>query len=244
MEQCEGCAHENPGAQPFTRVQGTTAYGIPVAFLEVRGLDLQARAPRDGAAALQAAMEAYLRSLLTTREPEAILAHPRLAGYRALHAAIGKTGRAFVPAPESFLRLLLKRRTWQPRGRLVDCYNLVALQTLTSIGAHDLARLTLPVSLATLRGGETVQVLGEDAPLILTAGEYAYRDAAGRLLGRLECRQAVHSCVTDTTRDVLFIVQGHATLHADALLATVDALCGAVRRYCGAWDSHARQLAT
>jgi DNA/RNA-binding domain of Phe-tRNA-synthetase-like protein len=224
--------------RPFHKSPRATAYGIPAGFLVVRALTAQ----RDPAV-LQAVVRAYLSQLLTNTTLEAVLKEPRLAGYRALHTMIGKTGRHFIPAPESQFRQLFKRGAWRSLGGLIDCYNLIALQTRVSIGAHDLAHLTLPVTLDSMAGGELLQAIGEASPVPLTRGEYAYRDAAGHLLGRLECRQSNHSRVTAATREVLFIVQGHAALGIADIRATCDTLLSALHTYYGTWSSAELTLA-
>lgn len=212
-------------------LRDVTAYGIPVVALVVLGLR-----PGPTAAALAAARDTAVRALCAT-PLESLLADPRLAGYHALHAEIGRRGRQFVPAPESLLRVLHRRRAWRSLSPLIDCYNLVALATCVSIGAHDLARVNLPIALDVLPEEASLVAIGEAAPLRLGKGEYVYRDAQGTLLGRLECRQAAHSCVRDDTRDVLFILQGHRALDRESLLQAADVLTAALATYCGSWES-------
>ncbi|MSR15148.1 MAG: hypothetical protein EXR86_11415 [Gammaproteobacteria bacterium] len=221
-----------------TKSLRSTAYGIPVGFLEVRGIVNATESAR-----LAAEIRTFLGDLLATSSLDAVLADPRLTGYQALHARIGKTGRQFVPSPESQFKFLFKRREWRATRVLIDCYSLVSMQTRVSIGAHDLAQLTLPLALEQMQGDDTVTLIGETVPTRVTSGEYCYRDAAGRLLGRLECRQAAHSRITEATRDVLFIVQGHATLGAPEIIATVEALLSALTLYCGGWASATLTLA-
>ncbi len=201
-----------------------TADGIPVGFLEVYGVSIT-KPP----AALASAIEAYVASLVASATSDKVLADPNLTGYQALHSTLGKTGRQWLPSPASVFKILFKRGGWRTLGPIIDCYSLVSLQTRVSIGAHDLAQM---------HGGEIVHLIGDDAPIAVSAGEYCYQDAGGALLGRMEIRQAAHSKVTDTTRDVFFIVQGHAALGLDAISATVDVLLDALKQYCGDW-SHA-----
>ncbi len=212
------------------RATEPTAYDIPVVFLRVTGL-VQTRDP----AMLDRACTAWVTEVPTSDVLEAFLAAPRFAGYRELHRRIGKTGRNFVPSPESQLRILCKRRAWRAINPLVDCYNLLALQSGVSIGAHDVAHLELPVRLAVADGGESVLLLGDIAPQRLSAGEYVYLDAQGRTLGRLECRQAAHSQVCADTSDCLFILQGHDTLPASELRDTAYTLLAALARFIGEW---------
>jgi len=187
---------------------------IPVAYMVLRGLH-RTYDPQIAAAAISD----YVTALVAGTTYEQLADTPELAGYRQLHALRGKTGRQFLPSPESLFKLLFKRANWRSFDPIVDAYTLVSLQTRVSIGAHDLACLRLPVTLAPTVGGESLLTIGDTTPVTLSAGEYCYRDADGQLLGRMECRQAEATKVTAATRDVLFIVQGHAALGARELHA-------------------------
>jgi len=217
-----------PGARDFARDPALDALDIPVAFLVVRGLSRERPV-----APLASACADFVAGLLAGTDYERVAAEPALAGYRELHARIGRTGRQYLPSPESLFRQLFKRRGWRAIETLVDAYSLVSLRTRVSIGAHDLARLRLPVRLAATRGGEVLLPLGETTPLRLGAGEYAYFDADDRVLGRMECRQCDGTRVGPATHDVLFILQGHGGLRAPALRAAADALLDALATYVG-----------
>jgi DNA/RNA-binding domain of Phe-tRNA-synthetase-like protein len=215
------------GPPQFTRDAALAPLRIPVAFLVLRAFER-----RRDPVGVTAACAAFVADLLAQTSLDAVAAEPALAGYRALHAQVGRTGRQYLPAPESLFRQIFKRGAWRAIDPLVDAYGLVSLRTRVSIGAHDLARLRLPVRLAVTGGGESLLAIGERTPVILGAGEYAYVDADGQLLGRMECRQAQATCVTPESRDLLFILQGHAALGAARLRAAaaelLDTLSGLV----------------
>ena len=215
-------------AAGFSRDSALDTLGIPLVFVVVRGL-VRTVPPAE----VRAAAEAFVAGLLAAQTYESVAAEPALAGYRELHARLGKTGRQFLPSPENLFRLLFKRRAWRAIDPLVDTCSLVSLRTRVSIGAHDLATLSLPVSLAMTVGEESFVPIGDSTPLALGAGEYAYRDARGQILGRMEIRQAAATCVGATTRDALFIVQGHRALPVPALREAVTTLLDALQRWVG-----------
>ncbi len=217
-----------PEPDAFTR---DPALDIPVAFLIVRGI-----ARERPAALLAGACADFVTGLLAGPGCERVGAEPALAGYRELHARIGRTGRQYLPSPESLFRQLFRRGSWRAIEPLVDAYSLVSLRTRVSIGAHDLARLRLPVRLAVTRGDETLLPIGETTPLRLGAGEYAYFDADDRVLGRMECRQCDATRVTDDTRDVLFILQGHRVLRGPELRAAAAVLLETLAELVGPHD--------
>lgn len=205
---------------------------IPVAFFTVRGI-----ARERPAALLAAACADFVADLLATTSYENVAAEPALAGYRELHQLIGRTGRQYLPSPESLFKQLFRRGEWRAIEQLVDTCSLVSLRTRVSIGAHDLARLRLPVRLAPTRGDETLLPIGETTPLRLGAGEYAYFDADDRVLGRMECRQGDATRVTGGTREVLFILQGHRGLRGPELRATAAVLVDTLASLVGPFDT-------
>lgn len=191
-----------------------------MAFLEVREV-----ARTRPASAVLAQCTAFVEALLSSTDYTYLAAEPAVAGYRELHRQLGKSGRQFLPSQESLFKQIFKRGAWRAIDPLVDAYSLVSLRTRVSIGAHDLAQLRLPVCLDVTVGGEQLLAIGEAEPLTLTAGEYCYRDAAGQVLGRMECRQAEATKVTAATREILFILQGHAQLSGDTLREVAAVLC-------------------
>ncbi|MBI4694687.1 MAG: hypothetical protein HY749_11775 [Gammaproteobacteria bacterium] len=218
------------GAAPgFEFARDEALADIPVGFLVLRGFDGTAFDPQ-----FNEVRTAYLAELLATTTLEDVLADSRLAGYQALHAAIGRTGRQFTPSPESLFRVLFKRGAPLPSILpLVDLYNHCALGRRISIGAHDLATLTPPVRLARFAAPARFLPMGETKEITVGAGEYGYVDGAGRVLCRLECRQAEHSKLTAATREPLLVIQGHAALGIEEIAAAAAELEALVARWCG-----------
>ncbi len=215
-----------PPLDGYTRSADVAALPLPVLFLEVHGLEASADSE-----AFYRERDAWLAAQLARETFEAVSADPRLAGYRELHAAVGHGARRNRASPESLFHRLHARGGLPRINALVDLYSLVSMQTRVSFGAHDLERLTPPVRLVTVRGGEPFTALGSRGEVALRAGEYAYLDATECVIGRMDVRQAAHTALADGTRNVLFIVQGHAALDAPQLEAAAAALLAALRQY-------------
>jgi len=163
----------------------------------------------------------------------AIRADPLVAGFHAVSRQVGvhpKTDRCSL---EKLLAYAFKRGDLPQINNLVDAYNLVSIRTSCSLGAHDLDKITLPVSLRLLDGSESFTPLGSDQPTETRAGEFGYVDAANRLLCRLDVLQADFSKVTEATVNALVIVEG-TTAHGAQLMRQAFAdLAEVVTRYCG-----------
>jgi DNA/RNA-binding domain of Phe-tRNA-synthetase-like protein len=134
---------------------------------------------------------------------------------------------------ERLLTFALKKGDLPAINNLVDAYNLVSLRTGLSLGAHDLDRITLPVTLRLLTGSEAFVPLGSSEPAPVNAGEFGYVDGQKRLLCRLDVMQAEFSKVTETTKNVLLIVEGTTEHTAELLNRTVEEVIAAVIQHCG-----------
>ena len=204
------------------------AAGVQVAYLLVGGLDNRAddNAFADEFRNLQ---EAIVRehSLATVR------GDPRIAGYRRLHETFGVEDAAMTASPESNFRVLFEHNALRPLNLIVDIYNFVSLKYRISAGAHDLEKIPGAVELKITRGDERFVPLGRSKPEAIPAGEYAYVDDDGEVLCRLECRQSEKTKIEPTTRNALFILQGHAEISVAAMTQALDELKVLLGAHCG-----------
>ena len=164
--------------------------------------------------------------------PTAIRALPEVAAFRELLRRVGANPRRDQPSVERLLGFALKRGDLPDINSLVDAYNLVSIRSLCSLGAHDLDRIDLPVSLQILTGSEPFTPLGTDRPTSIQAGEFGYVDARGRVLCRLDVMQADFSKVTAATKNVILIVEGSTAHKEEQLRHTVEDAITVVKEYC------------
>lgn len=129
--------------------------------------------------------------------------------FRHLHTAVGAPNRKNLAAPESLRKTVTSGRALPTINPVVDLYNLTSLATCAAIGAHDCSKVAGSVALRLARGDEAFVPLGLSEPTPVSPGEYVYVDGSNSVICRLEVRQGMHSVVTESTKDCLFIVQGH-----------------------------------
>jgi DNA/RNA-binding domain of Phe-tRNA-synthetase-like protein len=165
--------------------------------------------------------------------PAVLRSDPRVAAFHEVLRKVGVNPRRDQPSIDRLLAYALKRGDLPAVNSLVDAYNLVSVRSCCSLGAHDLDRIALPVSLRLLSGREAFTPLGGTAEAAVTAGEYGYVDANGRLLCRLDVVQAEFSKVTDATRNALLIIEGTAAHPPEALRQTFTDAIAEVTRHCG-----------
>ncbi len=181
------------------------ALGVRGAFALMDGLRNDVEP--DGLPVLRAQLR---RRLETELVPGFVENDPVLAGFRALHDAIGRSNRRFPASAEALVSLFQRKSLIPAINPVVDIYNAVSLETRLSLGAHDVAAVRGGVTLRITTGAERFVPLGAAAPEAVHTGEYAYVDESGEILCRLEHRQCERTRVTPDTRTVFCILQGHA----------------------------------
>jgi DNA/RNA-binding domain of Phe-tRNA-synthetase-like protein len=163
--------------------------------------------------------------------PAEVRSAPEVVAFQELLRQVGVNPRREQPSVERLLSLALKRGDLPAINSLVDAYNLASVRTRCSLGAHDLDRLELPITLRLLTGQESFTPLGATTPVPVTAGEFGYVDGLNRVLCRLDLLQAEFSKVTEQAVNVVLIIEGteanppNAQIFAEAI--------GLVTRYCG-----------
>lgn len=115
---------------------------------------------------------------------------------------------------------------------MVDAYNLVSLRSLCSLGAHDLDTLTPPVSLTVAVARMGFVPLGQMQFESIGTGEFVFLDSRGRVICRLDVRQAEFSKVTDATRRVLMIIAGTTAHDTTSLTQAFEEAARLMADYC------------
>jgi DNA/RNA-binding domain of Phe-tRNA-synthetase-like protein len=165
--------------------------------------------------------------------PAAVRSAPEVAAFHEVLRKVGVNPRRDQPSVDRLLTYALKRGDLPTVNSLVDVYNLVSIRSGLSLGAHDLDRIPLPVSLRLLTGHEPFTPLGSDASGAVNAGEYGYVDGGGTVLCRLDVVQADFSKVTAETTNTLLIVEGTAAHASDVMRRAFHDVGELVVRYCG-----------
>ncbi len=166
-------------------------------------------------------------------DPAAIRSSEVVRPFHDVLRRVGANPRREQNSVERLLTFAFKKGDLPAINSLVDAYNLVSLRSGLSLGAHDLDRVALPVTLRLLSGTESFRPLGSSELAAATVGEFGYVDGQNRLLCRLDVVQADFSKVTEATRNVLLIVEGTASHTGELLRRTVEDVIAEVVRHCG-----------
>ena len=147
---------------------------------------------------------------------------PVFSGYVRLHDKYSR--RKGIPSSsEKLINLILKRGSVPNINTFVDVYNVVSALTGISMGAHDIDKIVGTARLEVLEEDHPYQTIGEGRHDVAKKGEYSYVDDLG-ILCRLDIKQCDRTKVTEETRDVLAIFQGHQDLEQDYLMQGLELL--------------------
>jgi DNA/RNA-binding domain of Phe-tRNA-synthetase-like protein len=199
--------------------------GLSAAALVARNVDNTRTAPE-----LIAYRRAVGRKLAAHWKNRSISAHPVIREYHRLHQQYGAPQES--PAPERLVTYVRRNRDFTASGAVVDCYNMVSARTLLSIGAHDLSKLAVPITLRTTTPEDIFVPLGETEPQPLSE-EYAYVDSQGSIICRLDVLQCEQSKTTRESRDIAFFLQGNRSLPSTVLLKGAWLLSEMITTFCG-----------
>jgi DNA/RNA-binding domain of Phe-tRNA-synthetase-like protein len=175
-------------------------------------------------AALQRGEESA-RARLAGAPPESL---PEIAAWREAFLGFGVKPRAARSSVEALVRRV---DAGLPRiDRLTDLYNAVSVEHLLPVGGENLDHYVGPPRLVRATGDEPFDTVADGEPVTVTAdpGEVMWRDDLGVTCRRWNWRQCVRTRLDESTRSILFIVDGLAPHTSDALHAAGDALIEAV----------------
>ena len=210
----------------FNICEEVSELGIQVAFLIIRDINNN---HYDNS--LKDKIDKFYAQFLSKCSIESLEKDPNIVGYRKLHEKIGITDKSLIASPESLINLLFKHRTLRPINFLVDTYNYIAIKNRVSIGAHDLKNIKGNIRLCFTKGKERFIPLGRNKEQKINIGEYCYIDDNNDVLCRLDCRQCDKTKTTTSTKNCLFIIQGHSGISIDTIKSTAVEIQETFRTY-------------
>ncbi|MBQ3271703.1 MAG: hypothetical protein IJH44_00460 [Solobacterium sp.] len=158
---------------------------------------------------------------------------PVFEGFYRLHEKVGVPRRKNIPACENLVKLLLKKQELYTINKAVDIYNIISMRSKLALGAHDIDRFAGTVTRRLTDGSERFVPLGADEPKPVRAGEYSYIDDSNEIICHLEIRQVEKDKVTETSRNVFYIIQGNEATTVSLLEETAEELIRMTEKFCG-----------
>jgi DNA/RNA-binding domain of Phe-tRNA-synthetase-like protein len=200
-----------------------TALGIDVCMALVKGAGVSNKSNP---------LEKKKKAVIGELQPQvdSMLGHPILQEYRHLHQLAGLAEG--VPPAQHLLTLIQRNGRLPNINTVVDCYNLVSVQTLLSVGAHDTAHIRGDVQFVVTDGREKYTPLGESEALKVSAGEYACMDKE-KILCRMDLKQCAETRITKDTTEFIVYVQGNRLTEYSYLTEALHNICKLITEICG-----------
>jgi DNA/RNA-binding domain of Phe-tRNA-synthetase-like protein len=204
--------------------------GLVVAVMMLRGVTIGRSSPAERTA-VQMVADGVRRRFETVAE---IRRAPQLSDFRRMYEEVEVNPNRHTPACERLVEMAFKRGDLPSINALVDLYNMVSVECLLSCGAHDLAEVELPIELRVSAGDKSFTALGSFGGGHVRRGEFAYFDARGRVICRLDLVQADFSKITGQTRNALLILEGTGSHDEEAFKKARSMVVTSAAEYCGA----------
>ena len=151
---------------------------------------------------------------------------PVFEGYIELHDR--HTAKKGIPSSSAALIDFILEKGSVPRiNTFVDIYNVISSYTGISIGAHDIDKLEGTPRLEIITRDTPFKMIGGIRDEVARKGEFGYVDDIG-IMCRMDIKQCERTKVTENTKRVLMIFQGHAYIQNDDLEKGIQMLDDAI----------------
>lgn len=152
-----------------------------------------------------------------------------LDGYRKLMENVKRSVKKNPPAVEALIENT-KRRGQIPRiNSIVDVYNLASLNSYLSIGGHDLDKITGNICFTKSKIEDTFYPI-LSSPKHVEPTDFLYKDDKG-IISYLGCRDGEAYKIDESTRNVIFIIEGNANTDVESRKEVLINLCEELKEY-------------
>lgn len=173
-------------------------------------------------------LDKKIKDIIGNTDVKLLLSSKVLKAYQEYYKSIGMEGTT----PSEHLLKLVERSKMLPNiNKIVDCYNIVSLETWLSIGAHDLAHIKGDIEFRYTDGTEKYTPLGKSEPEKIIKGEYACVDEE-KILCRMDIKQCDETKVSFETREFIVYVQGNKETSHEYIQEGLLKVCENIKNYC------------
>lgn len=132
--------------------------------------------------------------------------HPDVRRWREVYSKMGVKPSKYRSSLEALLRRVFKGDIWSV-SPVVDCYDCVSALNLLPMGAHDVSKLSGPMTLRYAHEGEKFYPLGAgDSVIECSPKHVVYADAEKVCCWLWNYRDTRDACVDENTEEALFLV--------------------------------------
>jgi DNA/RNA-binding domain of Phe-tRNA-synthetase-like protein len=181
---------------------------------------------------LDSLKQTVVENILHNLNNEKITNDHILVEYQKLHElTAGEKGKEYVASLEWLLKFILDKHKFIHINNIVDCYNVISVQTHIAIGSHDLSKVEGKLKMAHLNGDERFIPLGLSFATKVPKGGYAFSDD-NDVLCLFESRQAEKTKITLQTTSFITYLQGNAETSDEYLNQATLSLLNSYKEHC------------
>jgi DNA/RNA-binding domain of Phe-tRNA-synthetase-like protein len=157
--------------------------------------------------------------------------NPVFRAYRDFFWRLGIDPTKNRPAAEALIRRTLRGNPIPRINSWVDTYNLISMDTAIPIASFDRDKLRGSLLMREAEAGEEFHGIGMSKPVVLVGGEAVIEDGE-RLVAIYPYRDAEHSKVTLSTKNVYMLMCGAPDISLDALRSASESALKIMLKFC------------
>lgn len=158
---------------------------------------------------------------------------PSIKAYRNIFKAFGVDWHSRRPSADALLRRVVQGKGLYNVNTLVDAYNVAVLESKIALGAFDLDKLILPVTLKLAREDEEITLLGELEPTRIKEKEMVYADQRRIMTLDLNYRDCDYTKITAETKNVILFADGYQGISSGEVMAGLEKGIEYITKFCG-----------
>ncbi len=202
--------------------------GVKILGLKIEGIDNNTPNPE-----FDKWRENRIKELIKKYKDYDIKNDKVIEGFYELHQEVGVQRRKNLPASENLIKLLIKREDLVHINKAVDIYNIISIDSKLCLGAHDIDKVSGNVTLKITDGTENFIPLGSEEAKPVASGEYSFVDGDNDVICWLDIRQVDKTKVTESTKNILYLVIGNKENTYDELEKVANEIIETTTKFCG-----------
>lgn len=165
-------------------------------------------------------------------ETETLSKTPKIASWRAAFFAFGAKPKEYKCSVENLYRMIIKGIELRHINKIVDVYNYISIKHMVPVGGDDIDKVEGDIVLRLADGTETFKALNSEEIKNPKPGEVIYCDEKEVLCRRWNWRECDKSKMTETTKNVILVVEGLPPVNHTAVQEIIDELAELIKKYC------------
>lgn len=164
---------------------------------------------------------------------ETLSRQPKIESWRKAYSLFGAKPKKYKSSVESLYRMILKGMGIRDINKIVNIYNYISIKHRVPAGGDDCAKVDGSISLKFASGHEAFTALHTKEREIVKEGEVVYMDDQEVLCRRWNWRECDKTKMTESTTDVILVVEGLPPVLHDEIEEIEKDLNQLICKYCG-----------